>query len=160
MTRRRRQRTRGQALVEFAMILPFFAMVLFGIIDMGRYVYTLNALNEASREAARFGGVAIRPPECSSLDRNACVRAVLRSRLTAVPVTTGEIAVYCQRKSSNGGLPNQSADPPIDNCGGTWRSNDLMRVRVTHTFTLVTPLISQFLGSVQLRGEAQVTVNG
>jgi Flp pilus assembly protein TadG len=160
MTRRRRQRTRGQALVEFALVLPIFAMILFGIIDLARYVYTLNSLNEAAREAARVGAVAHRPTECSSVNRNACVQLILRSRLTAVPVATGDVAVYCQRKSSSGALPNQSADPPIDNCSGTWRANDLMRVRVNHNFTLVTPLIAQFIGTVSLRGDAQVTVNG
>jgi Flp pilus assembly protein TadG len=158
---RRRRRTRGQALVEFALILPLFVMVLFGVIDLGRYVYSLNAMNEAARESARVGAVALQPAECGALSRNACVRQVLRSRLIAVPIQLTDVQVYCQRKSTvTGALPNQAAEPPIDNCGGTWRPNDLMRVRVTHSFTLVTPLIAQFIGNVPLRGDAQITVNG
>jgi Flp pilus assembly protein TadG len=159
MTRRRRDRTRGQALVEFALVLPMFAMVLFGIIDLGRYVFSLNSMNEAAREAARAGSVALRPAQCDSLTRTVCVQSVLKSRLTGVPIALGNVQVYCQRKSG-GSLPNQAAEPPIDNCGGTWRSDDMMRVRVTLNFTLVTPLIAQFIGNVQMRGEAMVTVNG
>ena len=158
-SRRRRHRTHGQALVEFALVLPMFAMVLFGIIDLGRYVYSLNSMNEAAREAARAGSVALRPAQCNALTRTVCVQTVLKSRLTGVPIALGNVQVYCQRKSG-GVLPDQTAEPPIDNCSGTWRSDDLMRVRVTQNFTLVTPLIAQFIGNVQMRGEAQVSVNG
>ena len=35
--------SRGQALVEFALVLPIFAIMLFGIIDFGRYVFTANS---------------------------------------------------------------------------------------------------------------------
>jgi Flp pilus assembly protein TadG len=160
VTRHRHGRSRGQALVELAIVLPFFALLLFGIIDLGRYVYTANALNEAAREAARMGSVALRPAECSALTRNVCVQTILRGRVTAVPLALSDVKVYCQRRDASGSLPNQAAEPPIDNCGGTWRANDLMRVRVDHRLTLVTPIVGQFIGSLQLRGEAQVTVNG
>jgi Flp pilus assembly protein TadG len=55
--RRSDPRSRGQALVEFALVFPIFMLVLFGIIDVGRYVYVSNSLNEASREGARYGSV-------------------------------------------------------------------------------------------------------
>ena len=44
---------RGQALVEFALVLPVFLMILFGIIDGGRYVFQNNVLSQAAREGAR-----------------------------------------------------------------------------------------------------------
>jgi hypothetical protein len=161
MTRfRRRTRTRGQALVEFALVLPIFAMMLFGIIDMARFVSGLNSMNEVAREAARAGSVALRPAECASLTRNACVAAVVRNRMSGFPSGSSTVLVFCQRKDSSGALPNQAAEPPADNCAGTWRADDLMRVRIDQTFTLVTPLIAQFIGNVPMRGEALVTVNG
>ena len=46
----------GQALVEFALVLPVFLLIVFGIIDVGRYVYVTNAFNQAAREAARWLG--------------------------------------------------------------------------------------------------------
>ena len=48
----------GQALVEFALVLPIFLLLLFGLIDVGRLVYTWNALNQAAREGARYGRTA------------------------------------------------------------------------------------------------------
>ena len=58
---RHRMSPRGQALVEFALVLPIFAIMLFGIIDFGRYVFTANSLNNGAREAARFASVVNRP---------------------------------------------------------------------------------------------------
>ena len=43
----------------------------------------------------------------------------------------------------------------IDTC----RSNDLMNVKSTTNFTLITPLIGQLIGSLSVGGNSQVTVN-
>jgi hypothetical protein len=56
-TRRRsgtRRRARGQALVEFAMVAPFFFLLLFGIIEAGRFIFYYETLNNATREGARY----------------------------------------------------------------------------------------------------------
>ncbi len=45
-----RDRSRGQALVEFALVIPIFLVMFFGLFDVGRVVYINNALSEASRE--------------------------------------------------------------------------------------------------------------
>ena len=49
-----RRHGRGQAMVEFALVAPTFFLVLFSIIEFGRYVYTVQILNEAAREGARY----------------------------------------------------------------------------------------------------------
>jgi len=51
---RARGSSRGQALVEFAFVLPIFLLLLFGTIDFGRYVYYVQILNNAAREGARY----------------------------------------------------------------------------------------------------------
>ena len=51
--KKRTRSSKGQALVEFALVLPVFLMVLFGIIDGGRYVFQNNVLSQAAREGAR-----------------------------------------------------------------------------------------------------------
>lgn len=53
MKARKRPARRGQSLVEFALILPIFLLVLFGIIDLGRGVYAYNTIQNAAREAVR-----------------------------------------------------------------------------------------------------------
>lgn len=50
----RRGRQRGQALVELALVVPVFLLVVFGLFDGGRLVYTNSALSEAAREGARL----------------------------------------------------------------------------------------------------------
>jgi len=153
MTTDRRRRSRGQGLVEFALVLPIFAILLFGIIDFGRYVYTANAINNGTREGARSGSVTVRPsPLCDGLGREACVKAVVRDRTWGVPANMLTTTVTCERVAPNDATPNSV---PVSQC----RTNDLLRVHTQATFTLVTPLIAQWLGGQTISGEALVTVN-
>ena len=50
---RRRRDQRGAAAVEFAMIVPLFAALLFGIIEFGFYFWTAEGTNSGAREVAR-----------------------------------------------------------------------------------------------------------
>ena len=52
--RTRKSTRRGQALAEFAIVAPLFFLVLFAVIDFGRYVYYVQVLNNAAREGARY----------------------------------------------------------------------------------------------------------
>ena len=47
-------KSRGQALPEFALIAPLFFLLLFGIIEAGRFVFYYEVLNNATREGARY----------------------------------------------------------------------------------------------------------
>ena len=48
-----RRKSRGQTLVEFALILPIFVLLLVGIFDFGRAIYAYNTISNAAREAVR-----------------------------------------------------------------------------------------------------------
>ena len=50
----KRRREHGQALVEFALVLPILLMLLCGIIDFGWVYYNQMALSNAAREGARY----------------------------------------------------------------------------------------------------------
>lgn len=55
MTRRSRAvRSRGQAMVEFALVAPFLFLLVFGVIEGGRFVFYYEMLNAATREGARY----------------------------------------------------------------------------------------------------------
>lgn len=45
--------TRGQALVEFAIVMPIIVVVVLGLLDLGRAVYAYNTLAQSARQAAR-----------------------------------------------------------------------------------------------------------
>ena len=50
----RRFSSAGQALVEFALVAPIFFLLLFGIIEGGRFILYYQTLNNATREGARY----------------------------------------------------------------------------------------------------------
>ena len=51
------KREDGQSMVEFALILPIFLLILCGIIDFGWLFYNQLSLNNACREGARYAVV-------------------------------------------------------------------------------------------------------
>ena len=51
------QRQRGTTTVEFAIIGAAMLMVLFGVIEVARAMFVMNALGEATRRAARMATV-------------------------------------------------------------------------------------------------------
>ncbi len=92
MTPRPRRATvgHGQGLVEFALVLPIFLLVLFGLIDVGRLVYMNSVLSQAAREGARVASVEAdwigsTDPSCGTLGGPVCPAnfAALQADVTA-----------------------------------------------------------------------------
>jgi len=56
LARRRRggRPSAGQGLVEFALVLPIFVLVVVALFDLGRAVFAYNTLTNAAREGARL----------------------------------------------------------------------------------------------------------
>jgi len=52
--RKNRTGERGATMAEFAIISVVFFMIIFGIIEFGRLLYTHNALTDAARRGARY----------------------------------------------------------------------------------------------------------
>ena len=59
--RRALRRWRGQALVEFALVIPVFMLILGGVIQFGIYFWDQNTLNQIVRDAGRYAATA---PDC------------------------------------------------------------------------------------------------
>lgn len=53
--KRSRPAARGQALVEFALVIPMLVFLLMGMFDLGRGIYAYNVVASAAREGARLG---------------------------------------------------------------------------------------------------------
>lgn len=47
----------GQGLVEFALIGPVFLLLVFGILEGGRLLWTYHTLNNSAKEGARYATV-------------------------------------------------------------------------------------------------------
>ncbi len=70
----------GNTAVEFAMILPIFVAIMFGIVEFGRLLWIRNSIEYAAETAARWG--AIRTSKTNSE-----IAAYATSQLTAVNIT-------------------------------------------------------------------------
>ncbi|PWW27051.1 TadE-like protein [Cytobacillus oceanisediminis] len=60
----------GQSLVEFALILPLFLLLLVGVIDFGRILYTQIQLELVSQESVRLGGLGKTDEEIRAYAKN------------------------------------------------------------------------------------------
>lgn len=98
---------KGAVLVEFALILPVFLLLLFGVITFSIALYNKTVLTMATREGARKGAVYIanRTPESVKKNAKDAAEAVCKDNLitfgsgtptitpNANPITDGFITV-------------------------------------------------------------------
>jgi Flp pilus assembly protein TadG len=120
-------RERGQALVEFALIVPLFALLLFALLDFGRVIYTQNTVEEAAREASRVGTVEASDSSWKyALIRNAAISAGAGLGLT------------------NANVLGQGCDDCFYPDGAV--SGEIVVVTVSTQVTLLTPILSQVVG--------------
>ncbi len=60
----------GQSLVEMALVLPILLILLVGIIDFGRVLYSYSHLHLATQEAVRLGGLGNSDSEIVTFAKN------------------------------------------------------------------------------------------
>lgn len=91
--KRKYSKERAQALVEFAIVLPILMLLLIGIFEVGRMVFVYSAVNNASREAVRFGSAIgyddtgmIKYKNCAEI-RNTARRSAYFLNLTDAAIT-------------------------------------------------------------------------
>jgi Flp pilus assembly protein TadG len=84
--------TRAAAIVEFALVVPIFFTIVWGIINFGRGYQRLNTLSLSLREGARHGATLQGP--YSATQQNA-VKAKVRDFSTAYgfPIDTSRVTV-------------------------------------------------------------------
>jgi hypothetical protein len=66
---RLRRRSRGQALLEFALVFPIFFLLLMFVIVLGLYVFYNQQLENAAREGARYAAVHSTTAQCPTVSR-------------------------------------------------------------------------------------------
>lgn len=162
-------RRRGQTLVEFALVLPVFFLLLFGLIDMGRYVYLNSTLSQAAREGARVAAVeaswmgkaateascgAVAGPVCPS--NLAGLRADVLSGANRMMAPFGSIASADLYTSCDGA----TAPAPVTTktCANT-DVGSVASVRVVAVFRPITPLISSLFPSITTQASATMVIN-
>lgn len=64
--------SKGQAIVEFAIVLPILLVVLVGLLEVGRYVFIYSAATNASRNAVRYASAVGRDDDHGLTKYNYC----------------------------------------------------------------------------------------
>jgi Flp pilus assembly protein TadG len=170
MTNPQRRHQRGQALVEFALILPVFLLVLFGLIDAGRFVYMNSVLSQAAREGARVAAVEASwlgstATGCNAANGPVCPTNVAALKVDVAAAANRMVAPFGSIKSADVYIScDPQGSPPTGNwtgatCANNAPATDVVSVRVILTFTPITPVVSQILGSITTSGSATMVIN-
>lgn len=121
--------SKGQSLVEFAIILPVFLLIIGGALDLGRLFYAQVAIENAAKEGALYGAI---DPRCDA-PKEGCSNPNTVSWLVAnesVGIPNANHSISCSSGS-------------VNDC----EAGDTYTVTVTSTFTMVTPILTPLLGN-------------
>ena len=144
-TSRRRSRSDhqgGQSLVEFALIIPLFLLIVAGMVDFGMGLYSNMTVINAAREGARM---SITTPGDTSL-----VESRVRSMAGGLSATDLSVNTSCQR-------PAAAPATTWGSCTGTaYQSGDAVVVRVNYTYHMIWPLA--FGNSIPLSSEVRMRI--
>ncbi|WP_027309525.1 TadE/TadG family type IV pilus assembly protein [Caloramator sp. ALD01] len=125
-----KHRKKGQALLEFAILLPILLLIVMGISEFGIMLNSYLTIQNASREGARLGILGA--------DDNEIVQAVYSS---ASHIDTNKLNVTITPNDSNR------------------RPGETLRVRVEYEYDLLIPIIKNILGNqVELTAETAMRV--
>jgi Flp pilus assembly protein TadG len=131
--------SRGQSLVEFAIILPVIAMVVLGLLDLGRAVFTYNTLSQAARQANRTAIVD------QNSDR---IKAMAVAAAPSIGLSASNVTVCFKTEDTT---QTSCASPTTDNCPLSTRTiGCLAIVTATMTYTPMTPVLTIFWPSISL----------
>ncbi len=124
---RRRSRTRGQALVEFAVVLPVFLLILSGILDFGFLLYSRMTVISSAREGAR---VAIDAPK-STPAQQAQLPSIITNRVTqaASGLNLADLTV------------TPTCIPACNFAAGNAKAGDSVKVVVSYDYHSIFPLL-------------------
>ena len=149
---------RGQALVEFALVFPIIALILFGIFDVGRAVYAYNTIANAARQGVRVAIVNQAVTTNTSCTQDMpiedpsnpdwSIKACAAQAAVSLGVTTGDVGVTYVAPAS---------DPTLS-CSPTLNVGCVANVTVTYTWTPITPVISNIMGSIRMSSTSQMPI--
>jgi Flp pilus assembly protein TadG len=135
---------KGTSLVEFAFVAPIFFLFLFGLFEYSRLMFTMDLIDHAAREGARYAVVNVNTATTAN------VQAYVNNYLCGCGATqfvgysaTSNITVYQAD-------PVTGANTGLSWQGATWGSG--IGVTITGTYKPVAPILTKMSGSLTLKG--------
>ncbi len=116
----------GQSLVEFALVLPIFMLIVAGIADFGMLLYSNMTAINAAREGARLSITA--PGDTSA------VEARVRAMSTGLSQADLTVTTSCERPDAAPATTFHACTAP------DWESGDAVVVTVDYTYHMIWPL--------------------
>jgi Flp pilus assembly protein TadG len=148
----RRRPNHGQALVEFALVIPIFLLMIFGIVDAGRLIYTFNTVSNAARDGARVAIV-----NQSGAGGTTCDTTATPPAPTAYPVGCALYSGFALGLSA----PNVSVtyrDAADTAACAPLAMGCIAVVTVTGQFQALTPVIGQIIGPLAVSSTTKIPV--
>ena len=144
------RRDRGQALPEFALVIPVFLLIIFGLFDVGRAVFMYNGLTNAAREAARLA--IVNQDEALVLQR--AEDMALGSGITTA---AADVVAFYRRNPDTDDVesnePCDNSDPEHSIAVGC-----VAVVIVEAPWEPITPLIGNIIGPITLTGRSELPI--
>lgn len=125
---------KGQVLVETACVLPLLLVLIFGMVDFGRAMYTKNTLNNAARSGARVAavtpGLTPTSPAVSLFSLNSePANTIQKSIFNGIPTDNSVTYELIRKNAAGTSMP------------GTVTTGDQVQINLTYpNFPMITPL--------------------
>lgn len=136
---------RGASMVEFAICASALLLIMFGILEFGRVLYTYHTVSNAARLASRWA--MVRGSGCSVLDHCNASQTDIQNYVSSI-VPMVDVSSSTASGCSSAGLCVQaswsnSTDPSVDcAAGGTDAPGHLVCVTVSYPFNFAIPFVS------------------
>ena len=136
---------RGQGLVEFALVIPVFLMMLTGVLDGGRAIFAFNQMSQTTRAVARVASTTCFQisPACDKSSGAIATSIAAQAVGLQGPVVW---TVECINPTTGA--------PPTNTLADFCKVGYLVRVSATSSFSLITPIASSF-GPVQVGSRSE-----
>jgi hypothetical protein len=146
---RKQDAERGQALIEFALTVPIFLMLVFGIIDLARLIFAYTQVIDAARQGVRYGIVeGLDQGNYQYLDCDGIIGAA-QDTPGLVPGNSLDVTVtYLNLQSNKDQIATCKGGPlPTLNL---LKDGAVLAVKVTGEITPITPVLAMFDNSIHL----------
>jgi Flp pilus assembly protein TadG len=140
-SRRRSGRGRGQALTEFALVIPIFMLVLSGILDFGFLLYSRMTVISTAREGARAVISLVGTTTTTSIPSTAQARVVGAATGTGLVLATSDVAVSCVVTPGSTTTSPCTFTTHTPRLANDVQAGDAVSVRVTYVYHSFFPLL-------------------